>query len=113
MKLSEEALLLRVFIGEKDKCGGKPLYEEIVLKANEAGLAGATVLRGIMGFGATTRKIKTAKILDISDNLPLVVEIVDTEEKIRQFIPSVECLMTGGLVTLEKAKVIHYSPEKE
>ena len=107
MKLSEEGQLLRVFIGEADSWQGQPLYRAIVLRARELGLAGATVLRGPMGFGAASR-IHTAKILRLSMDLPMVIEIVDTEEKVKSLLPFLEQMMGGGLVTMEKIKVIHY-----
>ena len=96
--------LLRIFIGEREKHEGKPLYEWIVIKAKEHGLAGATVLRGLMGFGASSR-IHTSKILRLSLDLPIVVEIVDTPEKIKEFLSRIENVVTEGLVTLEKAEV--------
>ncbi len=107
MTLPEDALLLRIFIGESDRYHGKPLYEQIVLKARELNLAGATVLRGVMGFGAASR-IHTAKLLELSVDLPMVVEIVDTEEKINMLMPFIDETVTEGLVTLEKARVIKY-----
>ncbi len=107
MNLPTESLLLRIYLGESDHQGHQPLYEVIVLKAREAGLAGATVLRGAMGFGASSR-LHTAKILRLSDDLPLIVEIVDTEEKINAFLPQLQAIMGGGLVTLEKVRVLHY-----
>lgn len=107
MHLPEDAVLLRIFIGESDRWHHRPLYEAIVMKAREAHLAGATVLRGPMGFGKSSR-VHTAKILRLSTDLPLVIEIVDTDEKINAFLPLLEEMMGGGLVTLEKAKVIHY-----
>ncbi len=107
MKLPEDALLLRVFIGESDHYDGKPLYEQIVLKARELNLAGATVLRGIMGFGADSR-IHTAKLLELSTDLPMIIEIVDVEEKIKNLLPYIDDTVTEGLVTLEKMKVIKY-----
>lgn len=107
MKLPEDALLLRVFIGESDRHNGKPLYEQIVLKARELNLAGATVLRGIMGFGADSR-IHTAKLLELSIDLPVVVEIVDTEENINKLLPFLDETVTEGLVTLERMRVIAY-----
>lgn len=107
MKLPEDALLLRVFIGESDQYHGKPLYEQIVLKARELNLAGATVLRGIMGFGAGSR-IHTAKILELSVDLPMVIEVVDTEENINKLMPFVDEHVTEGMVTLEKMRVIKY-----
>jgi len=107
MNLPTESLLLRIFIGESDRHGGHPLYEAIVLKAREQGLAGATVLRSPMGFGPTSR-LHTAKILRLSDDLPMVIEIVDEESKINAFLGVLEPMMGGGLVTLEKVRVIHY-----
>jgi PII-like signaling protein len=107
MKLPEDAVLLRILIGESDRWHHQPLYEAIVLKARESALAGATVLRGPMGFGASSR-VHTAKILQLSNDLPMVIEIVDTEEKLNAFLPALEEMMGGGLVTLEKVKVIHY-----
>lgn len=107
MKLPEEALLLRIFIGESDHYKGKPLYEQIVLKARELNLAGATVLRGILGFGANSR-IHSAKLLELSTDLPMVIEIVDTEENINRLLPFIDETVTEGLVTLEKMRVIKY-----
>jgi uncharacterized protein len=107
MQIPHEAILLRIFIGESDRWQHKPLYEAIVLAARESHLAGATVLRGPMGFGKTSR-LHTAKILRLSMDLPLVIEIVDSEEKINAFLPILDKMMTGGLVTLEKVKVIDY-----
>ena len=107
MQLPEDALLLRIFVGESDRWQHQPLYEAIVLKARELHLAGATVLRGPMGFGAASR-IHTAKILRLSMDLPMVIEIVDTEEKVNALLPFLDEMMGGGLVTLEKVKVIHY-----
>lgn len=109
MNLPEDATLLRIFIGESDRWHHQPLYEAIVIKAREAGLAGATVLRSPMGFGASSR-IHSAKILQLSNDLPIVIEIVDTEEKLSAFLPTIDAMMGGGLVTLEKVKVIHYRP---
>ena len=111
MKLPEEALLLRVFIGESDRYEGKPLYEQIVLKARKLNLAGATVLKGIMGFGADSR-IHTAKLLELSVDLPMVIEIVDTEENINKLLPFIDETVTEGLVTLEKMRVIKYRHSK-
>ena len=105
MKTSEEGYLLRIFVGESDKQGHIPLYETIVLKAREAGLAGATVIRGVMGFGRHS-VMHTAKILRLSEDLPMVVEIVDSLEKIEAFLPALKTMVTDGLVTLEKVKVI-------
>ena len=107
MQLPEDALLLRIYIGESDRWRHQPLYEAIVLKARELHLAGATVLRGPMGFGAASR-IHTAKILRLSMDLPMVIEIVDTEEKVKTLLPELDAMMGGGLVTLERIKVIHY-----
>ncbi len=107
MTLPQEGCLLRIFIGESDKHGGKPLYEWIVSKARERKLAGATVLRGIMGFGANSR-IHTAKILRLSEDLPIVVEIVDTREKLDAFLGEIEGSIGAGLATLEKAEVRFY-----
>jgi PII-like signaling protein len=107
MQISTDAVLLRIFIGESDRHEGKPLYEAIVLKAREMHLAGATVLRGPMGFGHSSR-LHTTKILRLSEDLPFVIEIVDGEEKIDRFLPVLDRMMTSGLVTLEKAKVLRY-----
>src|SRR5215831_14179461 len=107
MNLPHEAVLLRIFIGESDRHGHQPLYEAIVLKAREAHLAGATVLRGPMGFGKSSR-LHTAKILRLSMDLPIVVEIVDSEEKIQAFLPLLDQMIGGGLVTMEKVRVIEY-----
>ena len=112
MHLSHDAMLLRIFVSESDRCGHKPLYEAIVLKAREMHLAGATVLRGLMGFGKTNR-LHTVKILRLSLDLPLVIEIVDTEEKINGFLPFMDEMMKGGLVTLERARVIDYRSDEE
>jgi uncharacterized protein len=107
MHLPQEAMLLRIFIGESERWKHGPLYEAIVMKARELHLAGATVLRGPMGYGKSSR-LRTAKILRLSMDLPLVIEIVDAEEKIQGFLPVLEEMMSGGLVTLEKVKVIDY-----
>ncbi len=107
MKLPEEGHLLRIFIGEGDRYDGKPLYEWLVLKAREAGLAGATVLRGIEGFGAHSR-LHTAKILRLSEDLPVVIEIVDTRERIEAFMPLVDAAIVEGLATLEKVQIRLY-----
>ena len=107
MKLPEEGMLLRVFIGQADKYEGKPLYEQIVLKARQLGLAGATVIRGLMGFGADSR-MHQAKILRLSEDLPIVIELVDTEEKLNKLLPFIDETVTEGLVTLEKIRVIKY-----
>jgi PII-like signaling protein len=107
MEIPQDALLLRIFIGESDRWEHRPLYEAIVLKARELHLGGATVLRGPMGFGKTSR-LHTAKVLELSMDLPLVIEIVESEEKINAFLPELDKMISGGLVTLEKVKVIHY-----
>jgi PII-like signaling protein len=107
MQIPHEAMLLRIFIGESDRWQHQPLYEAIVLKAREMHLAGATVLRGPMGFGKSSR-LHTAKILRLSMDLPLVIEIVDSEEKIQSFLPVLDPMMSGGLLTIEKVKVIDY-----
>lgn len=113
MKITGEGKLLRVFVGEADRVHGRPLYEAIVYRARELGLAGATVWRGIESFGAGSR-IHSARILRLSEDLPIVIEIVDSEEKIRAAMPAIEELIEasggGGLVTLEKAEVIRYAP---
>src|SRR5712671_4880076 len=107
MQIPQDAVLLRIFIGESDRHRHQPLYEAIVLKAREMQLAGATVLRGPMGFGKSSR-LHTAKILRLSMDLPMVVELVDSEEKIQSFLPVLDQMMGGGLLTLEKVKVIDY-----
>ncbi|MBL8667465.1 MAG: DUF190 domain-containing protein [Rhodospirillales bacterium] len=103
----QDALLLRIFLGEDDRADGRPLYEALVLKAREMGLAGATVLRGPMGFGRNAR-LHTTKILQLSTDLPVVVEIVDAHDRIHDYLSVIEPMMTGGMVTLEKATVIRY-----
>jgi len=112
MKLPFESQLLRIFIGEADKFHGKSLYEAIVLLAKEKGMAGATVLRGVMGFGADSR-MHTAKILRLSEDLPMVIEIVDSPEKIEMFLPLLDDMIKEGLVTLENVKVIAYRHNAE
>jgi PII-like signaling protein len=112
LRLPQESMLLRVFIGESDRWQHKPLYEAIVLKAREMHMAGATVLRGPMGFGKSSR-VHTAKILRLSLDLPLVIEIVDTEEKLNGFLPVLDEMVKGGLVTLERVRVIDYRAEQE
>jgi hypothetical protein len=107
MTIPEEGYLLRIFIGESDRHGHQPLYESIVLQAREAGLAGATVLRGVMGFGKHS-VLHTAKILRLSEDLPMVIEIVDSLERIEKFLPRLDTLITDGLVTIERVKVLHY-----
>jgi len=111
MEIPTDALLLRIFLGEADRHQGKPLYEAIVLKARELHLAGATVLRGPMGFGHSSR-MHTAKILRLSEDLPLIIEIIDAEEKIDAFLPVLDGMMGSGLVTIEKVKVVHYGAPK-
>lgn len=108
MALPEEGSLLRIFIGEQDRHAGKPLYEWIVLQARQHGLAGATVLRGIMGFGANSRVIHTFRIERLSEDLPIVVEIVDTREKLEAFMALIDGAIPAGLATLEKAQVRFY-----
>lgn len=112
MKLPEEGLLLRIFIGETDTYKGKPLYEQIVLKARELHLAGATVTRGIMGFGADSR-MHTAKLLRLSEDLPVIIEIVDIEENLNKLLPFLDETVKEGLITLEKVRVIKYRHSKE
>ena len=111
MPLSRDALLLRIFIGEDDKAGHTPLYEAIVLKAREMGLAGTTVLRGPLGFGQSSH-LHTTRILRLSQGLPMVIEIVDSEEKINAFLDAVELIMGSGLMTLEKVKVVQYGTKR-
>ena len=112
MRITGDGKLLRIFVGESDRHAGRPLYEAIVHKARELGLAGATVWRGIEGYGAASR-IHTAKILRLSEDLPILIEIVDTEEKIRAALPVLDAMMEaaggGGLITLEKAEIIKYT----
>lgn len=114
-KLNADSKLLRIFIGENDKLDHRPLYEALLFAAKKQGLAGATVMRGIMAYGASTR-VHTAKLIDISQDLPIVVEIVDHEEKINAFLNTVNDFMDkagcGGLVTLEKAQVLYYTSGK-
>jgi PII-like signaling protein len=107
MQIPKQALLLRIFIGEDDRSDGRPLYEAIVLKARELQLAGATVLRGGMGFGHSSH-LHTSKILRLSEDLPLVIEIVDGEDKINAFLPVLETIMASGLVTLQDVQVLQY-----
>ena len=113
MHLPEEGYLLRIFVGESDRHNGKPLYEWLVLQAREHELAGATVLRGIMGFGANTRVIHTFKIERLSEDMPIVVEIVDTKEKLEKFIEAIDEHIQAGLVTLEKAQIRFYKADKK
>ena len=107
MKLEGEAKLLRIFIGESDKVGHKPLYEVIVAKAREHGLAGATVLHGSVGFGANSR-VHTTKILRLSEDLPIVIEIVDKEERIEAFLPELDAIIGEGMVTIENVRMLIY-----
>jgi len=111
MKLPEEAELLRIFIGESDKHDGKPLYEAIVEEARRLCLGGATVFRGVMGYGAHSR-VHTSKVLRLSEDLPIIIEIVDSPEKIEDFLPVLDEMMNEGLVTVERAKVLVYRPGK-
>src|SRR5271155_1399968 len=111
MEIPQDAILLRIFIGESDRWEHTPLYEAIVLRARELHLGGATVLRGSMGYGKTSR-LHTAKILRLSVDLPLVIEIVDSEEKINTFLPVLDKMIGGGLVTLEKVRVINYRADE-
>jgi uncharacterized protein len=110
MNVPKDAMLLRIFFGEEDRFEGNPLYEAIVLKAREMHVAGATVLRGPMGFGHSSR-LHTAKVMRLSFDLPIVVEIVDTEAKIHQFLPTLDRMMASGLITLEKVQVLQYGTE--
>jgi uncharacterized protein len=110
MNVPKDAILLRIFFGEEDRFEGHPLYEAIVLKAREMHVAGATVLRGPMGFGHSSR-LHIAKALRLSFDLPIVVEIVDTEAKIKEFLPTLDRMMASGLVTLEKVQVLQYGTE--
>jgi PII-like signaling protein len=112
MTLPNEGTLLRIFIGESDRHGGMLLYEWIVRRARESGLAGATVLRGMEGFGARSR-VRTAKILELSTDLPIVVEIVDTAEKIEAFLPVIDGAIADGLATLEKVQIRFYRAGKQ
>ena len=113
MQLPKEGSLLRVFIGEADKHEGRPLYEWIVLKAREHKLAGATVLRGMMGFGANTRQIHTFRFDTLSEDMPIVVEIVDVADKLEDFLQTIEPHIKAGLVTIEKAQVKFYKFESK
>lgn len=107
MQIPKDAVLIRIFLGEDDRYDGQPLHEAIVLRAREQHLAGATVLRGPMGYGHTSR-LHTTKILQLSEDLPIVIEIVDSAEKINAFLPELEKMMTSGLVTIEKVQVLRY-----
>jgi uncharacterized protein len=110
MQIPKDAVLLRVFLGESQRFEDKPLYEAIVLRAREMHLAGATVLRSPLGFGHSSR-LHTAKILRLSFDLPIVIEIVDADAKITEFLPELEKIMSSGLVTLEKVQVLRYGTE--
>jgi len=112
MKIPQEGCLLRIFIGESDQWQHKPAYEAIVLKAREAGLAGASVFRGAMGFGAHSR-MHSMKILRLSEDLPIVIEIVDSQEKIDAFLPQLDAIVQEGLITMERVRVIKYRPGPE
>ena len=113
MQAPQRATLLRLFIGERDRHGHYPLYEAIVRRARERGLAGATVLRGLIGYGRSS-VLHTAKILELSDDLPIVVEIVDAEEKIQQFLPELDSMITSsGLITLEQVQVFRYGAPRK
>jgi hypothetical protein len=112
LKLEGNRLLLRIYLGESNRREGMPLYEAIVQRARETGLAGATVLRGVEGFGANSR-IHRASILRLSEDLPIVIEIVDAEEKIRHFLEELEAWIEDGMVTLEKVEVLLYRPRRE
>ena len=107
MNIPEDGYLLRIFVGESDRHGHRPLYESIVLQAREAGLAGATVLRGVMGFGKHSI-LHTAKILRLSEDMPMIIEIADSLDNIEKFLPVLDELIKDGLVTIEKVRVIHY-----
>jgi len=107
MRIPEDGLLIRIFIGESDRWDGKPLYEAIVLKARELHMAGATVLRGPMGFGAKSH-LHTTKILRLSEDLPIVIELVDSKENIDHFLPVIDQMMDDGMVTLEKVRILRY-----
>jgi len=112
VQIPHDAVLLRIFIGENDRFENAPLYEAIVLKAREMHLGGATVLRGPMGLGHSSR-LHTTKILRLSEDLPFVIEIVDSEEKINQFLPVLDGMMGSGLVTIEKVKVLQYGTPRQ
>ncbi len=111
MQIPRDAVLLRIFMGESERSGGKPLYEAIVLKARELQLGGATVLRGPMGFGKSSH-LHSAKLLRLSEDLPMVVEIVDSQAKIDAFMPVLDEMMGSGLITVEKVQVLQYGDTK-
>lgn len=110
MSLPTEGKLLRIFVGESDRWDGRPLYEAIVLEARKRGLAGATVIKGFMGFGAHSR-IHTAKLLELSQDLPIIVEMVDAAEKIEAFVPDLEKMVHDGMITIEPAQILLYRPK--
>jgi len=110
MRMTGQGLLLRVFIGENDRWKGKPLYEALMLEARERGLAGVTITRGIAGFGAHSR-LHTAKVLRLSEDLPIIIEIVDREDRIREFLPTCDAMISEGLVTLEKVEILKYAAD--
>jgi uncharacterized protein len=112
MQLEEKALVLRIYIGEGDRYGQHSLYEAIVFKAREQGLAGATVLRSPMGFGHSSR-LHTAKILRLSEDLPVIVEIIDNEQQIAAFLPLLDEMVKGGLVSLEEVRILRYGPDRK
>lgn len=112
MTIPKQAVLLRVFLGESDQHEGRPLYEAVVLRAREMHLAGATVLRGAMGFGHSSR-LHTAKILRLSEDLPLLIEIVDSEDKVNAFLPELDAMMSSGLVTMERVDVLQYGTDSQ
>jgi uncharacterized protein len=112
MQIPKQATLLRIIVGEDDRHDGRPLYEAIVMKAREAGLAGATAWRGGMGFGHSSR-LRTMKIMRLSEDLPVIIEIVDARDKIDAFLPALEAMMTGGLVTLDTVEVLRYGKDAD
>lgn len=111
MRETGEATLLRIFIGEGDKHGGKPLYEHLVDRARERGLAGATILRGVLGYGAD-RHMHSAKILRLAEDLPMVIEIVDAADRVEAFLPELDAVVREGMVTMERVRVIAYRPDR-
>jgi PII-like signaling protein len=111
VKIPQNGVLLRIYIGESDRWHGKPLYEAIVMRARELHLAGATVLRGPMGFGAHSR-VHTANVLRLSEDLPIVIEIVDSQEKIDELLPHVDEMLKEGLITMEQVRVVMYRPDR-
>ncbi|HEX5421005.1 MAG TPA: DUF190 domain-containing protein [Gammaproteobacteria bacterium] len=112
MQAPQRATLLRVFVGERDRHGHQPLYEAIVKQARDRGLAGATVMRGLLGYGRSS-VLHAAKILELSEDLPLIIEIVDTEEKIQHFLPELDGMITSGLITLEQVQVLQYGTPRK